>query len=77
MAAEELWTHQTVETLESDVRNVVLPDDAEQTGDEHRWEWLAGTLRTFGVVTTAEELRKVPYEVVLSPRLLARVERNR
>lgn len=47
--------------------------DAEDSGEEHPWEWLSGLLRAHGVEVAPEELRLLPYEVVFSERLLARV----
>jgi hypothetical protein len=66
------WRDLTLEELERDVRNTVLPDD-DDTQDEHPWEWLAGLLHVHGVEVTAEELRLLPYDVVFSERLRARV----
>ena len=71
-----LWAYETVETIESTVRNVVLPDDAEETGEEHPWTWLAERIRALGVETTPEELRQLPYDVVLSDRLRTRLTRG-
>jgi hypothetical protein len=68
----DLWRHLTLEHLERDVRTTVLPDD-DDTQDEHPWEWLAGLLHVHGVEATTEELRVLPYEVVFSERLRARV----
>lgn len=51
------------------VRNVhdaVLPDDAEQTGEEHEWKRFQQRLREAGVVATADELRELPYRVTVS-----------
>lgn len=39
------WADLSVEAIEQDVRNVVLPDDAEQTGDEHPWAVLTARIR--------------------------------
>ena len=61
-----------MENLERDVRTTVLPDD-DDTGDEHPWEWLVELLRVHGVQATAAELRLLPYDVVFSERLRARV----
>jgi len=66
------WRYLTLENLERDVRTTVLPDD-DDTKDEHPWEWLAGLLHVHGVDATAEELRLLPYDVVFSERLRARV----
>jgi hypothetical protein len=67
------WRHLTLEQLEMSVRTTVLPDDAQDSCEEHPWEWLAGLLRAQGVEVAAEELRLLPYEVVFSERLRARV----
>ena len=48
------------------VYNVVLPDDAEETGEEHEWQRFAQRLREAGVVVTPDELRVLPYRVMLS-----------
>ena len=60
---------ETVESLTCDVLNVVLPDDDD--GEDHPWEWLAGLARQQGLRATAEDLRALPYEVVLAPSVLA------
>lgn len=53
----------TPENLIAQVLNVVLPDD----GDEpHPWEWLAGLAGTRGLEATADDLRGLPYEVILA-----------
>jgi hypothetical protein len=48
------------------VYNVVLPDDAEETGEEHEWQLFEQRLREAGVAVTPDELRAVPYRVILS-----------
>jgi len=48
------------------VYNVVLPDDAEETGEEHEWQRFEQRLREAGVAVTPEELRALPYRVILS-----------
>jgi hypothetical protein len=67
------WRRLTLEQLERGVRTTVLPDDAEDSGEEHPWEWLSGLLRAHGVEVPPEELRLLPYHVVFSERLRARV----
>ncbi len=49
-----------------DVYNAVLPDDAEETGEEHQWRRFEQRLRDAGVAVTPEELRALPYRVLLS-----------
>ena len=66
------WRYLTLDDLERDVRTTVLPDD-DDTQDEHPWGWLAELLHVRGVDATAEELRLVPYDVVFSERLRARL----
>ncbi|HEY0641039.1 MAG TPA: hypothetical protein VGD67_25685 [Pseudonocardiaceae bacterium] len=72
-SVDDLWARMTVASVEADVLLVVLPDDAEETGEAHPWEWFAAALRSHGVDVTAESLRGLPYDVVLSPRLHARL----
>ncbi|MGY2076109.1 hypothetical protein [Blastococcus sp. SYSU DS0828] len=67
------WQGLTLAHLADDVRTTVLPDDAEDTGDDHPWEWLAELLRAAGVDVVAEDLRGLPYVVEFSDRLRARV----
>ncbi len=55
------------------VRNVVLPDDAGETGEEHEWQRFAQRLREAGVAVTPDELRVLPYRIVLSDRLRSRL----
>jgi hypothetical protein len=66
------WRYLTLDDIERDVRTTVLPDD-DDTQDEHPWEWLAELLHVRGIDATAEELRLVPYNVVFSERLRARL----
>lgn len=56
-------------SLSHAVRNIltaVLPDDADQTGDEHEWEHFEERLREAGVPVSPGELRTLPYRVTLS-----------
>ena len=66
------WRYLTLDDLERDVRTTVLPDD-DDTQDEHPWEWLAELLHDRGIHATAEELRLLPYDVLFSERLRARL----
>jgi hypothetical protein len=72
-AGADPWEHLTLGELAQDVRATVLPDDAEDTGEEHPWDWLAELLRGQGIEASAEELRALPYDVEFSERLRARV----
>ena len=67
------WQYLTLEGLEAHVRATVLPDDAEDTGEDHPWEWLSDLLRVQGVEASTEELRVLPYDVEFSDRLRVRV----
>ena len=60
---------ESAETLRGTVLNVVLPD--EDDGEDHPWEWLAQLARTHGVQVTANDLRRLPYVVVLTPAVLS------
>jgi hypothetical protein len=52
-----------------DIYNTVLPDDAEETGEEHEWQHFEQRLREAGVAVTLDQLRALPYRVILSDRL--------
>lgn len=71
----DIWAHETVETITRDVLTTVLPDD-DDTDDEHPWEWLAELARDRGIVVTADDLRQIPYQVVLTERVLQRLSTN-
>ncbi|MGB0112886.1 MAG: hypothetical protein WBP59_06665 [Ilumatobacteraceae bacterium] len=66
-----LWAWLTAETITRGVLTTVLPD--EDTGDDHPWEWLAGLARARALQATADDLRRVPYEVVLTDRVRKRL----
>jgi hypothetical protein len=59
----DLATYDTRESIAQQVLNTVLPDD--DGPDDHPWEWLAELARARGLNVTAEDLRSLPYEVVL------------
>ena len=67
-------TRMTADHAERSVLMTVLPDDAEVTGEDHPWEWLASLIRAHGVAGTPEQLKTVPYVVELGPRLSAVLE---
>ena len=54
-------THPLIRT----VLNVVLPDD-ELPAEAHPFEWLASLAARRGLNVTADELRAVPYDVILT-----------
>jgi hypothetical protein len=72
-AGDDPWQHLTLASLADDVRATVLPDDAEDTGEDHPWDWLAQLLRAHGIDAAADELRDLPYVVEFSDRLLDRI----
>ena len=72
-AGVDPWQFVTRESVEASILTSVLPDEPEQTGDDHPWEWLAELLRDQGVAATPEQLRTLPYDVELSDRLRARL----
>lgn len=49
--------------LDSGVPTALLPDDAEQTGEEREWEWLARNANELGIPVTAAELRSLPSRI--------------
>jgi hypothetical protein len=57
----------TPDSITRDVLNVVLPDPDD--GEDHPWSWLAQLARFRGLDVTAEELRDLPYEVILTDSL--------
>jgi len=73
----DIWKHMTAAGIERDVLAVVLPDDAEQNGEDHPWEWLVDLLARLGVTETVERLREIPYEVRLGPAVLSRLTTDR
>ncbi|RBY86352.1 hypothetical protein [Blastococcus sp. TF02A-30] len=70
--AADLLAGLRLEQLTDDVLGAVLPDDAEDTGEDHPWAELAELLRARGVDVAPEDLRDLPYLVEFSERVLAR-----
>lgn len=60
--------HETRESITQNVLGVVLPDD-DECAEDHPWPWLAELARARGLDVTEEDLRGLPYEVVLTDRL--------
>jgi hypothetical protein len=48
------------------IYNAVLPDDAEETGEEHEWQRFEQRLREAGVAVSQHDLRALPYRIALS-----------
>jgi hypothetical protein len=67
-------THMTADHAEHSVLMTVLSDDAEVTGEDHPWEWLALLIGEHGVAVTPEQLKAVPYVVEFGPFLSALLE---
>lgn len=71
----------SVEDIEDTARVVVGPDEpfdgrAQEDMEAGHWAYLTGVLRQQGVVVNALELKRLPHDVVLTERLLARVGRD-
>lgn len=56
----------TIENALRDTLTCLLPDNAEETGEQHEWAKFLDALDGFGVNTTAETLRGLPYTVSIS-----------
>jgi hypothetical protein len=73
-ASEDPWSHMTVEDIEDDVRTTLAPDvDDGNPSHDHDWRHLARRLQEHGVECSADALMRVPYDIVLSDRLKARL----
>lgn len=57
--------HETRDGVIENVLSTVLPDD-DECGEAHPWSWLAELARARGLDVTAEDLKDLPYEVVLT-----------
>lgn len=64
----------TADHAERSVLTTVLPDDAEVTGEDHPWEWLASLIGNHGVAVTPLQLKSAGYVVEFGPRLSALLE---
>jgi len=64
----------TADHAEQSALTTVLPDDAEVTGEDHPWEWLASLIGNHGVVVTPLQLKAAGYVVEFGPRLSALLE---
>jgi len=67
-------THLTADDVQSSVLTTVLPDDAEVTGEDHPWSWLASLIQMQGVAVTPGQLKSVPYVLEFGPRLSALIK---
>jgi hypothetical protein len=76
-----IWAVTSVEDIEETARIVVGPDEppegySQEEAEAAHWAYLADVLGEQGVVVDASELKRLPHNVVLSERLLARIGRN-
>jgi hypothetical protein len=74
----DAWAHTSAEEFEATARTVVGPDEpfggrSPKEMEAGHWAYLAGVLQERGVVVEPAELERLPHEVVLSERLLARI----
>jgi hypothetical protein len=58
----------TPQVMSQQVLNVVLPDD-DECEDEHPWSLLAELARKHGIDVTADELKELQYQVILTDRV--------
>jgi hypothetical protein len=77
----DMWAMTSVEDIEQEARMVVGPDEpydgyTQEYMEATHWSYLAGVLREQGVVVDSLDLRRLPHDVVLSERLLARIGRS-
>jgi hypothetical protein len=77
----DIWAITSVEDIEQTARMVVGPDEpsdgsSQEDAELGHWAYLSDVLRQHGVVVDALDLRRLPHDVVLSDRLLARVGRS-
>jgi hypothetical protein len=49
--------------LDSGVLTALLPDDAEESGEQREWEWLADIANGRAISVTAAELRALPSRI--------------
>jgi hypothetical protein len=74
----DIWATTSVEDIEQTARMVVGPDEptngySQEDAEQGHWAYLSDVLGQHGVVVGALDLRRLPHDVVLSERLLARV----
>jgi len=74
----DIWAMTSVEEIEQTARIVVGPDEpfegsSQEDAEQGHCAYLSDVLRQHGVVVDALDLRRLPHDVVLSERLLARV----
>lgn len=77
-SAPDIWALTSVEDIVNTARTVVGPDEpfggrSREDMEADHWARLTDVLRRQGIVVDALELKRLPHDVVLSERLLARV----
>lgn len=77
-SSTQAWDAATPEELRQTTRMVVGPDEpygdrSQEDMETENWIFLRQVLHRHGVVVDVAELRRLPHDVVLSPRLLARI----
>jgi hypothetical protein len=65
---DDIGGRETVDSITRNVLNIVLPDD-DACPEDHPWSWLASLARARGLDVTAEDLRGLPYEVILTDKV--------
>jgi hypothetical protein len=71
-AGQDPWRFMSRERIEQDVRNVLLPG-TDDDPEPRPWDEIAHRLRGHGVETSPAELERLPFEIVLTERLEARL----
>jgi hypothetical protein len=66
--SDEIQWHETLESITRNVLNTVLPDD-DRCAESHPWSWLADLARARGLNVTAQDLRGLAYEVILTDKV--------
>lgn len=69
----DIWDVLDEQALLRDVANVLLPDDAETSGEEQEWRVYAEQLAAAGVTVTVDDLRRLPFVVDLGTDLRSRL----
>ncbi len=74
----DVWASTSVEEIENTARAVVGPDEpfgerSQEEMEADHWSCLADVLREQGVVVDATSLRRLAHDVVVAPRVLARL----
>jgi len=70
------WALMDAAVIEATARDVVGPDEDDEDAAERHWRWVAEILTEHGIAAEATHLERLPHEVVLSDRLVARLTRE-